>query len=326
MVERIPSSPPRIDSVPQKLNRPKWSVMIPVYNCASYFPSAIKSVLEQDLGPELMQIEVLDDASTDIDVESLVLELGNGRVAYYRQHENVGSLRNFESCINRSTGELIHILHGDDKVKKGFYKKMNELFDLYPEAGAAFCNHTFIDQDGEILDYSNFTEKEEGILKNSLLKIAVERPSQYVSTVVKRTVYEDLGGFYGVTYGEDWEMWVRIARKYQMIYTPKILAEYRRHEDSISWSSDGNQQNTRDLVKTISRIESILPDEYQKKFIKTKFEGALYCIAQANVSLKDYRNLNLSKEQVSLALSLNRSFQVYYHLIKLYFRIIFKTY
>jgi len=29
--------------------------------------------------------------------------------------------------------------------------------------------------------------------------------------VVKREVYEKLGGFYGVEYGEDWEMWVRIA-------------------------------------------------------------------------------------------------------------------
>src|SRR5262249_19590947 len=119
MNDRIPETPPIIAPVPNSVNRPQWSVMIPSYNCSNYLEDAIKSVLTQDWGPDKMQIEVVDDASTDVDVEELVKKLGNGRVAFYRQEKNKGSLRNFETCLNRSKGNWIHILHGDDMVKPG---------------------------------------------------------------------------------------------------------------------------------------------------------------------------------------------------------------
>ena len=47
--------------------RPRWSVMIPTYNCARYLEAALRSVLAQDPGREAMQIEVVDDHSPDDD-------------------------------------------------------------------------------------------------------------------------------------------------------------------------------------------------------------------------------------------------------------------
>ncbi len=124
MKNRIPQKPPEISAVTDHINRPIWSVMIPTYNCSHYLIDNIRSVLAQDPGPEHMQIEVVDDFSTDADIESIVLEIGKGRVRYYRQPENVGSLRNFETCINRATGNYIHLLHGDDQVSNGFYAEI----------------------------------------------------------------------------------------------------------------------------------------------------------------------------------------------------------
>src|SRR5690554_6924401 len=136
-LDRIPEKPPVIPARDGALGHPTWSVMIPVYNCSLYLPQVLRSVLKQDLGEAMMQIEVVDDASTDSDVQRIVEELGKGRISYFRQAENVGSLRNFETCINRSKGKYIHLLHGDDLVKDGFYKKITQLFARYPEAGAA---------------------------------------------------------------------------------------------------------------------------------------------------------------------------------------------
>src|SRR5438270_4853541 len=97
------SQPPLI--LPLTLqNRPRWSVMIPVYNCAPFLPQTLHSVLQQDLSEAEMQIEVVDDASTDADVEAIVQEIGNGRVRYFRQPQNRGSLKNFETCLNRAEG------------------------------------------------------------------------------------------------------------------------------------------------------------------------------------------------------------------------------
>jgi len=210
-INRIPDSPPVILSLPAGINRPLWSIMIPIYNGAIYLREAIESVLIQDMGIDKMQIEVVDDCSTDADVKGIVEEVGKGRVSYYRQEQNIGSLRNFETCINRSKGYYIHLLHCDDKVKDGFYETMTTLFTSFPEAAAAFCAHDSIDAVGKVYSISEPEANEPCILPDLLFTLAVRQPIQYVSMVVKREIYEALGAFYGVTYGEDWEMWARIA-------------------------------------------------------------------------------------------------------------------
>ena len=151
MSERIPQNPPVIQSLPVQTIRPLWSVMIPTYNCSNFLIENLQSVLAQDPGAEYMQIEVVDDFSSDADVEALVNEIGKGRVGFYRQPQNVGSLRNFETCLNRSTGHYIHLLHGDDQVRPGFYAEIEKLFRHFPQAGAAFTGFVYVDEQSERL-------------------------------------------------------------------------------------------------------------------------------------------------------------------------------
>ena len=109
----------RIEPVDSALARPVWSVMIPTYHCARYLGETLRSVLAQDPGPDAMQIEVVDDHSTQDDPESVVREVGRGRVGFFRQPANVGITRNFATCITRSRGRLVHLLHGDDTGRRG---------------------------------------------------------------------------------------------------------------------------------------------------------------------------------------------------------------
>jgi glycosyltransferase involved in cell wall biosynthesis len=267
-VERIPKTPPHISPINDGSPRPLWSVMIPAYNCSQYLSEAIESVLQQDMGEDTMQIEVVDDASTDANVEDLVKLIGKGRVRYYRQEKNVGSLRNFETCLNRSRGKYVHLLHGDDRVKKGYYKTITALFELFPESGAAYCAWDYIKSDGTFSHHSRIEAEVPGILENWLYKLAEHSRLQYATISVKREVYEKLGGFYLVHYGEDWEMWARIAKDYPTAYTPEILAEYREHEDSITWQSYKNGQNIKDLEKVTAVIGSYLPKNDQRRMIR----------------------------------------------------------
>ena len=110
--------------MPAGVHRPLWSVMIPTYNCAALLRETLKSVLAQDPGREQMQIEVIDDASTKDDPEAVVRELGQGRVAFHRHSKNIGATANFNTCLSRSRGTLVQILHGDDLVLPGFYDRM----------------------------------------------------------------------------------------------------------------------------------------------------------------------------------------------------------
>ena len=206
MSNRIPSSPPVIHPVDDNDNRPLWSVMIPVYNCSGFLKYALESVLIQDPGLSKMQIEVVDDCSTDEDVAALVNKIGKGRVSYFRQEKNRGSLRNFETCINRARGRYIHLLHGDDFVDETFYEEIEALFLEYPNAGAACTAFWHVDDNGNFLYPNEKIGSQRGILPNWLKTIAQGQKLQPPSVVVKREVYEKLGSFFGVHYSEDWEM------------------------------------------------------------------------------------------------------------------------
>jgi glycosyltransferase involved in cell wall biosynthesis len=250
--------------------------MIPVYNCSSYLREAIISVLDQDFGEKEMQIEVVDDASTDADVKMIVDEVGYGRVTYFRQPYNVGSLRNFETCIQRANGYLVHLLHGDDRVRIGYYQKIGELFKKFPEAGAAFTNNSAIDSLGNFYGTAGELMGKDGILQNWLNTIAQMQRLQYVAITVKRNVYEKLGSFYAVTYGEDWEMWVRIAKNYPTAYSPEVLADYRLHFNSISGGAYKKGKNIEDLSCVIKLIHKQISEADQVLISKTAKQKTAY--------------------------------------------------
>ncbi|WP_207423426.1 glycosyltransferase family 2 protein [Desertivirga brevis] len=317
-MQRIPSAPPKIKTLPGDIERPLWSVMIPAFNCSKYLPEAIESVLQQDPGPDKMQIEVIDDCSTDENVEALVLKIGKGRVGYFRQECNVGSLRNFETCINRARGRYIHLLHGDDRIKYGYYRKMESLFDRFPNAGAAFCAWSYIDKNGDLSKYSRIEANRDCILKNWLDELAVGVRLQYVTITVKREVYEHLGAFYGVTYGEDWEMWSRIAKHYPTAYTPDFLAEYREHNTSISSQSFLTGKNIQDITKVINTISSYVPPRKQLKVNRIARRNYIYWATdEAHKQWHFSRNSKMVKSQLKEITNTYLDFPLFIKLSKL---------
>ena len=291
--QRTPSSPPVIAALPAQTHRPKWSVMIPVYNCYNCLEQNLLSVLSQDLGEDQMQIEVVDDASTDGDVEALVKKIGKGRVGYYRQPENKGSLRNFETAINRSKGHLIHLLHGDDYVANGFYSKVGQLLDDYPEAGAAITEYQYVDADSNKIWDNHPIDNKRGILENWLDRIGRNQLLQVPAVVVRRSTYEALGGFYAVHYGEDWEMWVRIAANYPVAYLPEILARYRVHPCNVSYHSMRSGQNIRDIEKVISINVKHFPIEQRRQVGNLARRN--FSIYYANIAHKIYHDYHLRR-------------------------------
>ena len=235
--------------------------MIPTYHCAGYLRQTLESVLAQDPGPDAMQIEVVDDHSVDDDPEAVVRELGGGRVGFHRQPANVGHVRNFDSCLARARGELVHILHGDDCVLPGFYETMGRPFAHHPEIGAAFCRYVAMDGEGRWHAVAPLLQPASGMVDGWLERIALGQLVQPPTIVVRRAVYERLGGFDRriAAYGEDWEMWVRIAASYPVWHQVEPLAAYRVQGGSLSGRAMRTGQNLRDLRTAVAINRELLP-------------------------------------------------------------------
>ncbi len=314
---RIPSSPPVIAPVQHSDQEYLWSVMIPSYNCITFLATTLTSVLQQDTGKN-MQIEVIDDFSTDGDVQALVKEVGKGRVGYFRQPKNVGSLRNFETCINRAKGKWVHILHGDDLVLPGFYNEIEMLFNLDNSVGAAFVNNSTIDASGKVRSVHPKILPTPGIIPDFLYKIAQYQRLEPPAIVVKRSVYESLGSFYAAHYGEDWEMWTRIAANYKVAYSPKILASYRALKaGNISSISINTGQNLTDLLTVIDLIQEHLPADKREEIKRFSIKHyAIYSIKLAHGLIG--RNNKAALLQVRAAWQLDRSLKSVYWLLRFF--------
>jgi len=280
----------------------------------------LESVLMQDPGPEKMQIEVVDDCSTDGDVGVMVQQIGKGRVGFFRQEKNQGSLRNFETCLNRSRGYYIHLLHGDDLVLDGFYQEVERLFTQFPQAGAAFTRYAYIDEANVITPPGKQLLEEPGIISDFLFQIAQKQLLQAACMVVKRSVYEHLGSFFAVHYGEDWEMWTRIAAHYPVAYSPTCLALYRGgqgHSASITSHSLSTGQNIRDITKVIEIMQNYLPREKRRSLKRIAVKNFSRAYAKASNRIYEH-NPNAAFVQANGALKMTLDIKTLYWVFKLY--------
>ena len=239
-----------IDPLEESAERPLWSVMIPAYNCADHLGAAIESVLAQDPGPERMQIEVVDDCSDD-GTADVAARFGD-RVSLFRQPRNLGNVGNFNACLARARGHLIHLLHGDDAVRPGFYERLQAPLSGSDAIGAAFCRYIAIDGDGNWTGVSPLESAAAGVLDGWVETLALGQRLQPPCIAVRREAYERLGGFDDrISYSEDWEMWTRIAGAYEVWHDPAPLALYRVHEGTISDRTLRSGANVADLRRAI---------------------------------------------------------------------------
>ncbi|MEO5998187.1 MAG: glycosyltransferase, partial [Chitinophagaceae bacterium] len=248
-------------------------------------------------------------------------EIGKGRVGFYKQKQNRGSLRNFETCLNRSRGKWVHLLHGDDCVKPGFYEEIEKLFIAYPEVGAAYTRSTDIDRDGNELPFwEDKIPVKAGIIEDFLSQIASSQKLQPPSIVVKRSVYEHLGGFFAVNYGEDWEMWIRIAAHYKVAYSPQCLALYRTgHLTNISNQSLSTGQNIKDISKVIDIVQAYLPSD-KKRNLKNKAKRS-FSIHYAMAANRTYlSHKETAFVQARGAFKMHKNIRTFYWIFRLYLR------
>jgi glycosyltransferase involved in cell wall biosynthesis len=253
---------PSINAIPQvPAHRPLVSVVIPTYEPGHYLRSTLRSVLDQDPGLEEMQIAVVDDASPRSDVTALIDGYAPpGRVELHRSTFNRGLADNWNECLRVARGEFVHILHQDDLVAPGFYQRLGSALRTNADIGMAYCRHAYIDSQDAVTRISHRERWFAGRMRNWLARISTRQRLQCAAALVRRSVYEELGGYrQDLCYALDWEMWVRIAARYAVWYDPRVLAFYRRHETAQTARLRSNDRTEPDLLAAIDTFAPYLP-------------------------------------------------------------------
>jgi len=253
--------PPPIEPLASP-SRPRFSVLLPTYEPDGKLALAIRSVLEQALPPDAMQIAVIDDCSRPGLVQELVAQADpTGRIELVTHPNRLGLCGNWNRAIAAARGELVHLLHQDDYVLPGFYERMDFAFRRTPDLGMAFCRSRIVDEADRQLRTASRLRWTAGILANWLPTIAERQRIQTPSVVVARRTYEALGGYRpDLQLALDWEMWVRIAATFPVWYEPRPLAAYRRHPENETARLKASGAAWPDLARAIQFNAELLPD------------------------------------------------------------------
>ena len=306
---------PSVCPIPEGQERPFWSVMIPTYNPVNYswLEQTIESVLKQAQEYETMQVELVDDCSTNFDPEDFIKKSGSNRITCFRQKKQVNIAGNWNTCIKRARGYWVHILHQDDIVLPGFYKRLHEGIKSNKNIGAAFCQHFLIDSNGKRMKLLSRVKMEApGILKDWLEYVFVGLSFQCPSIVVKRSVYEELGGFAPeFKYALDWDMWKRIASRYPIWHDPKPLACFRRNSKSTASGFIKSGENITELIKSIEISKHYLPESVADEITrKTKIYYTRHAARNAADLLFDHRELGAAIVQILKGSKLSSFMQI----------------
>lgn len=203
------------------------SVIIPLYNKIHFIEDTLESVFSQTYGD--YEVIVIDDGSTDGSAD--VVRALQPRHACLRliQQKNQGVSVARNRGIQEARGEWIAFLDADDVWHPEFLERLYSLSEEYPQQSFFCCA-----QEDRIIP----------TLPAGITIIGDHPQYEYVyctgCSIIRRTVFEEIGGFRpGIQLGEDRDMWLRIACKYQTVYINEALIAYSKTtENNLSRTID----------------------------------------------------------------------------------------
>ncbi len=199
---------------------PAVSVVIPIYNKGPHIARTIQSVLNQT--EQSFEIIVVDGQSID-EGPKIVKSFKDQRIFFFEQEgSGVSSARNEGVCHSQS--DFIAFLDADDEWMPDHLETLLRLRKAYPEAGA-YTTAYLVKYPNSRVKMANFhaiPEKPwEGLLPSYFRSAAFGASPVWTSVVgISKRILTEMGGFStDAWWGEDTDLWGRIALKYPIAFS-----------------------------------------------------------------------------------------------------------
>lgn len=244
----------------------KVSVIIPTYNCSAYVGEAVESVLAQSYRD--FELIVIDDGSTDETAQTL--QAYGDRLHYVRQ-ENQGESVARNHGIRLARGEYVAFLDSDDRWLPDKLSLQIAALESVPEAVLSYGYSYIIDADGNRISHRGADMKGWGepglheLFEHLVMWNCVGNPN---TVVVRKTYLREAGIFFdpSIQWGEDWDLWLRLALQGPFYFIAKPLACYRIRRKGrrlqIEASRAFIEQNLRILNKAFAQLPADQVSKY----------------------------------------------------------------
>jgi glycosyltransferase involved in cell wall biosynthesis len=264
-------------------NKPLVSVLMPSYNSEKYISSAIESVLNSSFTN--FELIITDDNSTD-NTYQIAEEFASkdNRIKLFRNDKNHGDYGNRNKAASYATGKYIKYVDHDDFIYSNGLETIVKQMEEFPEASVGFFSlaqnkyqpFPILLNPKEIYEY-NFLGP--GLFFKAPL-----------SSIILRNSFEEIGGFKTQRYTGDFELWHRMAQRFNYLLIQDHIVWYREHsnqestnikiEDQLSY----NKIEINYILDKNSPLNSIQRKSIIKKRIKTNIKLMINSILKMNIN------------------------------------------
>lgn len=203
----------------------KISIITPSFNQGQFIEQTIQSVLSQNY-PNLEYI-VMDGGSTDNTLS--ILKRHEGKLRWFSEKDK-GQSDAINKGLKMAAGDIVTWLNSDDYYLPQTLQKVAEEFEKNKETQWVTGDYKIVDEKGKQIQ--SFIPRYKGLLRKhptfNMLSFAnfIIQPS----TFWKRSIIEKVG-YLNEKYHlcMDYDLWLRIMKKYQPTIIPSPLSSFRIH-------------------------------------------------------------------------------------------------
>lgn len=238
------------------MNRPIFSIVMPVYNCQKYVAEAVESILGQTF--EDFEFIIVDDGSNDETV-SIINTYQDKRIKLIQNDKNMGCYPSRNLGFDHCTGDYICIMDGDDVALSHRLESQYQFME----------NRTGIDITGSNAYLNSFDQETKLPSDHETLKVYFLENNFCIhpTICIRRSFLEKHKLRYDVRYiySSDYDFLARSMRVGVVENMEEKILIYRRHTDQISMSHNheqrafGNQIRESQLVKLGLAPEDVGP-------------------------------------------------------------------
>ncbi|CAN5595449.1 glycosyltransferase family 2 protein [soil metagenome] len=201
---------------------PTVSIVTPSYNHAPYIESTVRSVLDQHY-PKLEYV-VMDGGSKDGTVEILrrLYDQSAGAFSWVSEPDS-GQSSAVNQGFAKTTGEILGWVNSDDRLKPGAIDTAVRYLADHPEIACVYGDADFILADGS---YLCACANLEPFNRRRLLHYTdfIVQPAAFF----RRSAFDAVGGLDAtLNFAMDYDLFLKMAMKFEFAYLPQTWAEYR---------------------------------------------------------------------------------------------------
>ena len=216
------------------MSKPLVSVIIPTFNRGYCLEESIRSVLEQSFID--FELVVVDDGSTD-NTSELVRRFPAVKLIRLEENRGVSFARN--RGVVEAQGDWVGFLDSDDLWEQGKLATQVKWIERHPDLQMVYTDEIWI-RNGVRVNPMNKHRKYSGDIFRYCLPLCIVSPS---SVLLRTKVLSEVGGFdESMPVCEDYDLWLRIAKRYPFHFIEeKLIVKRGGHEDQLSrkyWGMD----------------------------------------------------------------------------------------